>query len=67
MNDGNDVFGAGDVFGVSLISGLIIGIILSGFVGYLTVDDLQDKAIKSECARYHPTTGAFEFIKKDNK
>ena len=51
---------------IMLIAAVFFSIFLSVFGGwYLGLDHTQDIAAQTECARYHPDTGKFEWLGGD--
>ena len=48
---------------IILIAAVFFSIFLSVFGGWhLSISEQQAKAAQTECARYHPDTGKFEWI-----
>ena len=48
---------------IMLIAAVFFSIFLSVFGGwYLSIGEQQYKAAQTECARYHPDTGKFEWL-----
>tara|TARA_R110000796_G_C14293707_1_gene404311 strand:+ start:124 stop:297 length:174 start_codon:yes stop_codon:yes gene_type:complete len=48
---------------IMLIAAVVFSIFLAVFGGwYLSISEQQDKAAQTECARYHPDTGKFEWL-----
>ena len=49
---------------IMLTAAVVFSIFLSVFGGwYLSISEQQDKAAQTECARYHPDTGKFEWLR----
>tara|TARA_R110001632_G_scaffold218189_1_gene347200 strand:- start:193 stop:369 length:177 start_codon:yes stop_codon:yes gene_type:complete len=52
---------------IILIAAVFFSIFLSVFGGwYLSISEQQAKAAQTECARYHPDTGKFEWLGEED-
>tara|TARA_R110000796_G_scaffold7861_4_gene26511 strand:- start:673 stop:846 length:174 start_codon:yes stop_codon:yes gene_type:complete len=49
-----------------LIVAIAVSLCLAFFGGWkLGISQTQEKAAQTECARYHPDTGKFEWLRQD--